>query len=342
MRAVLRCDASSVIGSGHLARCLTLARALRRVGFAVDVATREPSEHTRSWIMREGCGVLALGPHDDDVAAAGDAALVVVDGYTFPPSLHSSLRRPGRVVCVLDDLATGPVLGDVVLNGNLYAHDLGYDVPPDTVLLCGPELALVRDEFLVARAARELRGERAIASRVLVTMGGADPTGETEKALAALELVETNAPLDVRVVVGASNPRLDAIRSLAEAGTKHHVEVMVDVRAMGELMAWCDVALSAAGGTCLELACVGVASLVVVAAENQRGVGAALAAARLMDVVEGDPAALACALAALLSDGDRRRAMETAQRRHVDGRGKERVASRLAELVDAAVRSVRV
>jgi UDP-2,4-diacetamido-2,4,6-trideoxy-beta-L-altropyranose hydrolase len=338
MKAVLRCDASPRIGSGHLSRCLTLARGLLAEGFVVEVATHAPSEHTRAWIAREGCSVVDAGAGSDVTAAEG-AALVVVDGYDFPPSFHEALRRDDRLVCVIDDLAAAPVRGDVVLNGNLYAEELVYDVPAGAVLLCGPRYALVREEFVAARAAREARAWSEEASRLLITMGGADPTRETEKALAALEHTLLTSPLDVKVVVGAANPRSEAIRHLAAAQTKHRVEVLVDVRAMGALMEWCDVALSAAGGTCLELSCVGVAAAAVVVADNQRGVGGALRARGLMDVVgldageAVDAAVLAGSVARLLADAPRRRAMELAQRACVDGAGRERAAARLAMLV---------
>jgi len=336
MRAIMRCDASPRIGVGHLSRCLTLARGLVAQGFTLGIATRAPSEHTRRWIATEGHDLLVLEEEDEVAAterAARGASLVVIDGYDFGPSLPETLRRDHRVICVVDDLATEPVRADVVLNGNLYALELSYDVPRDTVLLCGPSFALVREEFVHARVSREARRPREDASRLLVTMGGADPTRETEKAFAALDALARQVRLDVKVAVGAANPRVEEIRRLAAAQRTHGVEVLTDVRAMGELMVWCDVALTAAGSTSLELACVGVPASVVVVADNQRGIGAALSARALMDVVDREPRVVAASIANLLANRPRRLAMEASQRRCIDGHGKDRAASRLSALV---------
>jgi len=339
MRALFRCDASAVVGSGHLSRCLTLARALRGEGFTVDVATRHPTEHALEWIAREGCGAIVLTT-DEPAAireAAEGAALVVIDGYTFGAAFQKALRRADRIVCVVDDLATSPLEADVVLNGNLYAGGLSYEVEQGTELLCGPEYALVREEFIDARKQRAGRSAD-LKQRLLVTMGGADPTHETEKVVTALRMENGIADLHVSIVVGGANPRAEAIRTaVASALPATQVEVLVDVRAMGSLMAECDVAVTAAGGTCLELACVGVAAAAVVVADNQLAVGEALSAGALMDVLgrsaEVDAARIGSAIVRLFRERERARAMEVAQRRRVDGRGKERVAARLTQLV---------
>src|SRR5689334_22459020 len=129
MNVVFRVDASSVIGSGHLSRCLTLARAFANAGDIVTFATRAPTEHTRKWVARAGHRIVEIeGASEVDAsrAAVSGADLVVIDGYTFDAELHGALRAPKRVVCVVDDTATSPIGGDVVLNGNLFAEALDY------------------------------------------------------------------------------------------------------------------------------------------------------------------------------------------------------------------------
>jgi spore coat polysaccharide biosynthesis predicted glycosyltransferase SpsG len=102
---------------------------------------------------------------------------------------------------------------------------------------------------------------------------------------------------------------------------------------MAEHMLWCDVALSAAGGTCLELACLGVPSLVIVVADNQRHVGESVEQRALMwnlgrsEVVGAST--IASALRDLLADDARRHRMTVDQRACVDGLGAERVAEAL-------------
>lgn len=341
---VFRVDASARIGAGHLSRCLTLARALASEGARVSVASRAPTDHARAWIAREGHALLAIAEDEDEIAAslerARDADLAVVDGYGFGPELLGALRAPGRVLAAFDDLGDRPLPVDAVLNGNLYGDAIDYAaLAPGALLLVGAQHALVREEFTAARRLRETR-PRPTLPHLLVTMGGADPTSETEKALAALDLLARRSiPLTATVVVGGSNPRAEALRAAA-ARLGPDVAVVVDVTDMGARMAASDLALTAAGSTCLELACVGVAALAVVVADNQRGVAEAVARLGLGRVLGESPAvtaeAMAGAIADLLADPAARAAMEREQRARVDGQGAPRVAAALTRLVRAA------
>lgn len=333
MRGLVRVDASTTIGNGHLARTLTLARALARQGFAMTFATHDPSASTRAWIAREGHAVHTLGAERDREEAsraAEGAALVVIDSYRFDRAYHDALRVPDRVVCVIDDLCDAPIGGDAILNGNLYGDTLPY--PADRTLLVGPSFALVRDEIVAARAVPRIAHDGP--PRLLVTMGGADPTGETTKVLSALSRIE--APLDVHIVVGGANPHADIVRLGAQRLAQHHMTVLVDIATMGAEMAWADLAITASGGTCLELTCVGVPSIVIEVADNQRLVSKALRDRDLMTVLgksmEVDARAITTALEDLLAARDRWPELVARQRTVVDGGGADRTAERLHAL----------
>ena len=333
VRAVFRVDASSTIGSGHLSRCLTLARALVNVGAEVTFATRAPSEHTRGWIVRERHRIVEVTGDDEAAAsrvAAGDAELVIIDGYTFGTDVHDALRGPARTLCVIDDTATSPVHADVVLNGNLFAEQLSY--PHAKRALLGPSYALVREEFSEARGKSDPdERSRRSSRRVLVSMGGADPAGATEAFLEALN--RDVAECEVVVIVGGANPRLATIRAMASRVTGHRVEVRADVARMSEPMLWCDVAVVAAGSTCLGLACLGVPSVVVAVADNQEPVAAELVRRGLMRSVgrfsDGSGRDLVRHLEEILVDSKGRETAAMRQRATVDGRGAWHAAAAL-------------
>ena len=60
MRVLIRADASPTIGSGHIARCLTLARVLRQQGGHVAFACRRLPGHRLDSLAAEGFETFAL------------------------------------------------------------------------------------------------------------------------------------------------------------------------------------------------------------------------------------------------------------------------------------------
>jgi spore coat polysaccharide biosynthesis predicted glycosyltransferase SpsG len=105
---------------------------------------------------------------------------------------------------------------------------------------------------------------------------------------------------------------------------------------MAEEMLWADLAISGAGSTAWELACIGVPSALIVVAHNQRLIaealdaeGAAVSLGWHEDLV---PARIAAIILQLRNDPTRREHMTRSGRCLVDGNGSERVASALWEI----------
>jgi RimJ/RimL family protein N-acetyltransferase len=103
---------------------------------------------------------------------------------------------------------------------------------------------------------------------------------------------------------------------------------------MPALMHWADVAVSAAGSTCWELAYLGVLFGTIVAADNQEQIADGLAAAgiaahfgRARELSSGK---LAADIASLMANDEQRRLMVAKGRRLVDGHGAARVVEVMA------------
>jgi UDP-2,4-diacetamido-2,4,6-trideoxy-beta-L-altropyranose hydrolase len=328
---LLRADAGLDIGTGHVMRLLALAWAWESTRQCL--LGRVPVTGLRQRLMDAGMGLwdlLVTHPDRGDLgalvslAAELHPAWVVLDGYHFDPDYQAAVRTLGVPVLVVDDMAHhSHYHADLLLNQNAGAGELHYAVDPDTRLLLGPRYCLLRPELRAARG--PMREVVSRARRLLVTLGGADPRGLTALALAAL--AHLGPAWEARVVVGAANPRLVELRE--QAAGLQGVEVCADVRDMGSFMAWADLALAAAGSTTWELAYLGIPTLLVAVADNQRPVARAAAAAGCAaDLGRWDDltaAGLAATLEQLAADSERRAAMSTAGRALVDGEGAARV-----------------
>ncbi len=304
MRVAFRTDASLEIGTGHVMRCLTLARALRDAGADCHFIIRTHPDHLGDRIVDERFAVELLpapgdslpdGPpahaHWAGVAWAQDAAetraalnvnppdWLVVDHYSFDARWEQAARADGTQVMVIDDLADRLHDCDLLLDQNFGHEATDYDglVPDRCVRLMGPRYALLRSEFREARAsALAERADRGL-QHLLITMGGVDAVDATSTVLIALRDAALPEGLRITVIMGSSAPALDRVRTLAQ-DMPWPTEVAVNVSDMAARMAVADLAIGAGGSTTWERCCLGLPSIIEETADNQAGIAQAMMA----------------------------------------------------------------
>jgi len=320
---------------------LALAQAWRARGGAAVFVSRCDSAALRERILSTGAELVPLAPGDSMEAdientlaqlLRREAAWLALDGYHFSLAQQQTLRGTGHPLLVIDDAAhLDRYCADILLNQNLSAAALSYRCDPETTWLFGPHYALLRPEFAHWRC--RFRGVPEVARKILVTLGGSDPNNFTARVIDALAQLDT-AGLEVRVVIGPANPRLPELIERADA-LAPQIQLLSRVSDMAELMAWADMAVSASGTTCWELACLGLPALLVIMAENQRGIAAELDAIEVAQNLgwhdDVSVERLAAAVNVLQHDSSRRLRMSEQGRTLVDGRGAERVAQALLE-----------
>lgn len=340
MSAILfRADGSSTIGTGHVMRCLALAQACRGIGSTPFFLSAKLPETLAQRIIREECALheLVAEPYgvEDRKETIGrvrkiGATIIVVDGYGFDADYQRALRAAGLTVLFLDDCGHATSYdAQFVLNQNAYADERMYAKRQnDTVLLLGSRYCLLRQEFLEWKSWK--RSTETKATKLLLTLGGADPQNATGTVLKALQNL-TN-PIEATVVVGDGNPHLPSLQSLAKTA-KFPVNIVVNATEMPRLMAENDMAISAGGSTCYELAFMRLPMLTIVLADNQKAVAASLeehgCSVNLGNINTLKDAMILREVSALIGDAVKRTSMAKAGGKLVDGEGADRVLMRL-------------
>jgi UDP-2,4-diacetamido-2,4,6-trideoxy-beta-L-altropyranose hydrolase len=302
-----RTDSSFTLGAGHLFRCLALADALRKRGASVFFFCAELPGNLNKFIDNTGYVVhnlppqmpgdkgisSSLHPHWSGIDWEIDAkntlevlagmpkpAWLIVDHYALDTRWERQMRPFTNNIMIIDDLADRPHDCDLLLDQNHYeGMERRYDglVPDRCEKLLGPRYALLRPEFAAAR--KTLRRRDGRVRRIFVFFGGSDLSNETAKTLEAIRLLN-RTEVAVDVVVGASNPKGDQIREICQRmpNTCFHLQV----GNMAELMALADLAIGAGGTTTWERCCLGLPTLALVLADNQREIVEAMSAAGAM------------------------------------------------------------
>ncbi len=291
MNIAFRVDASAIIGTGHLMRCLTLADALSQRGAQIQFISRYLPEYLQDMLLDKGyefrmfkspaneqidnlahshwLGTTQQSDADEALQILSDRTWewLVVDHYALDARWESALRQIVRRILVIDDIADRQHDCDILLDQNFYANmntryaDL---VSPFCTTLLGPEYALLRTKFSELR--KHVKSRSGEVHRVLVFFGGSDPENSTSRVLEALSS-PAFIHLDIDVVLGAANPHRTHIERQIESFPSAKLHIQIDN--MAELMCQADLSIGAGGSTTWERFCLGLPSLVVTIADNQ-------------------------------------------------------------------------
>lgn len=288
----IRVDASSQIGIGHFMRCLTLADALKRQGAQIRFVSRGLPDYLRDMLTARDMEFVLLNdavtteaPDDlahsswlgtsqaQDARDSAKALLdrkwdwLVVDHYALDARWESAMRCTAGQIMVIDDIADRQHDCDVLLDQNYYADmqtRYAGKVPEHCRLLLGPRYALLREEFRKLR--EQVKPRTGEVRRILVFFGGVDADNYTGLAVEALAGLGIEG-IAVDVVIGAQHPRRSDIEKIcATLGYVCHVQTS----RMAELMAAADFAIGAGGSATWERCCLGLPTLSICTAKNQR------------------------------------------------------------------------
>ena len=258
-------------------RCIALAQQSKKQGCKVTFISACENKSLRNKIIDEGFQLVSIKkPYPDPVDlettlvfinnSSSNNTWVVLDGYHFDMHYQQSIKNNGNPLLVIDDTAhLNHYVADIILNQNINAEYLSYSCEKDAKLLLGTEYVLLRDEFLSYKNWN--RATPKVAKKILVTMGGGDSGNVTLKVLCALEKVNING-LEIKVVIGANYPHLNTLNKVAK-DSKHKVELLQNVSSIPNLIIWADMAISAAGSTCWELAYFGLPAILIIISANQ-------------------------------------------------------------------------
>ena len=338
-RILFIANAGPAVGGGHVMRSLSLARALEPHGaecvFLAPPVAASILDHFAPQMSREE--VTSLDPASIADAVTGvpfDA--VVFDHYGLSRAEHEAVAA-GRPTLVIDDLADRPLAADLVLDAGPARVEADYALLTDAQLLLGPRYAPLRPEFAALREAAIARRGGPV-ERVLVALGLTDVGGVTAKVVDRLR--QRSGQLAFDVVLGGGAPSLPGLTRIAAHDPR--VTLHVDAQDMAQLTLDADVAIGAGGSTTWERCTLGLPSVLLVLAENQRAAARALVerdAALVVDVADDHfDAAFDRAAVRLLSDSATRARLTAASFELCDGLGADRVVEAFLAVIAAGRR----
>jgi UDP-2,4-diacetamido-2,4,6-trideoxy-beta-L-altropyranose hydrolase len=335
-RLVIRADGGVEIGFGHIMRCLAIADVAVAKSWEVVLAAAE-MPHDLQRKIPSYCtivtrpGGVAETTWLGDILANRNQQVLLVDGHQFDGPQRKAWQALGHPVVAIDDNChLAAYHANLLINPNRHAATLNYR--PDHTI--GGLMLGVR-YFPLRNALREILDRPLPAltdrHRVLVNFGGSDPALLTAPVSLALRSV-LPADIAIDIVIGPGHPERDRLAAWLTREIANSA-VYVDPADFGQLMANAGLAISAGGGTVLELAAFATPTLTVIVAENQE-LPARAAGHPFIDS-RGDNKAdeIAAVAAKLWADSGRRQQLSSELAHDVDGLGADRIVDQLETVV---------
>ena len=294
MNVLIRADASSLIGSGHIMRCLTLAVELKKHAVAVTFLTRSHEANLNHLILQFGFNIIFLEQMPIQNALSGyqkwlgcqeneDAQecishlktnhydWVIIDHYALGELWQNAIRPYVNFIMVIDDLANRTHDADLLLDQNYLIKTDSYEhlVPFGCNLLMGAKFALIRDEFLQYRDQSLAKIRPKNVKSLVISMGGSDPNNMSEHILQELALCSDNQFNNITLIVGEQNKHRQQLESFIQT-LDLNISLKVGVTNMAQILSQTDLVIGAAGSSSWERCCLGIPTIQVVLAENQK------------------------------------------------------------------------
>ena len=337
----IRTDANDTIATGHVMRCITIAKQIISAGCEVIFFTADDyaGDLLSQADMRYVCLRTDWDHMEEETALfrtelkkAGCKKLLV-DSYQVTRKYFSALSDLCKIVYI-DDCFEDIYPVDMIINYNAYHVRFPYEkvYAGRTKLLLGTAYVPLREEFELS-----ITGRITNDIRILLSSGGGDLCnalpGILTEAMHDQEL--QNVIFDV--VVGSFNRNAEELERQAKAHSNIRLHDHVDH--MAELMRQCTAAVSAAGTMLFELSAVQIPTVFFISADNQQYDHEFFAAEERMiyagDIRENRENCLkeiCSGLKHILKDADMRDKMKRKLHEVTDGRGALRIAEEIIGL----------
>lgn len=275
----IRTDGNDKIATGHIQRCLTIARAISELHDSIISQTRVifiVSDEKSEQILKERFEITDEFPihilqidHtglSEDVEGLFDcisqynASCLLIDSYfvneDFFEKLHNHTKNAGIMLAYIDDQQ---ILNkydiDVMINYSTVIMPASYMSVP--VRLCGKQYTPLRKQF--AECTYAVRDE---VTDIFISSGGTDPYG------ISLILCEKLRGYNLHILTSSLNRDILKLRDLASSNEK--ITVYEGIGNVASVMQKCDLGICAGGTTLGEICAIGLPAVSYIIADNQR------------------------------------------------------------------------
>ena len=218
-----------------------------------------------NWI---GTNWLVDAKQTTDALKSKEVDWLIIDHYGIDHKWEQKLRPYCKNIMIIDDLANRKHDCDLLLDQNLihnYKNRYKKLLPKNCTTLLGPEFALLQNDYKDLHLSAPTR--KGPVKRILVYFGATDENKLTEKTLLAfLQFNRKDIILDI--VLSSHSLQMKKIKMLSKKFK--NINIYSELKSLANLILKADLAIGASGSTTWERCCLGLPSIVITIADNQK------------------------------------------------------------------------
>ena len=277
-KILFRVNASNFIGTGHIRRCITIAKAARKLNIEPFFAINKNKSNHKYLLNDEKINFYEIEEQLDlendsketlKIIQNLNADILVIDSYAIESKWERYISTNSNIkLVVIDDLANRKHYCDLLIDQSFLREKGDYFplMEKDAQIFCGSQYAMLREEFSKARAISLKKREKFELKRILINFGGTDPNNVTLSLVKKLsEMPE--AKYKFSILVGINYKEKKALDN--SVNSLPNFKVVTNPKSVSNLLLNTDLVIGAGGTSAWERCCLGIPSFLLKIADNQ-------------------------------------------------------------------------
>lgn len=273
MKMLIRTDSNNYIGTGHIMRCMAIAKTAEKLGHNIKfvVADTDSELILCKYGMAYTCMNTVWNKLDEEVdkflKIIGEESpdCIIIDSYYVTLDYLKKIKAQCKVAYI-DDLNMFKYPCDLLICYANYYKKFNYEKiykKEETCLLLGPKYAPLREEFSERKVQKKKIGKKSI----LIMSGGTDKYHIVKRTLEEMDKTVGLENNNVIAICGIYNTDYDYLAEKYK--NDKNVVLLKAVDNVEKYMRKADIAVSAGGTTLYELCACGTPTICYSFVDNQ-------------------------------------------------------------------------
>ncbi len=273
-------------------RCLTLAKQFQQYDTSIHFFCRKSQTDSNYLVTDSGFELIELPALNIDeeclflvsILDSHGTDLLVIDHYDYLVKHETLLRKSQPVLCFDDTVISHNC--DFLINQHFFCKASLFDdkLPSGCKVFCGPQYALIRDDFRESKL--RVVNNTAKDVTIFVSLGATDNLNLLPKVIQVIEETFVDERPQIQIATSSSNAELVSLEFLIEQSTLD-ITLSIDSPRIGDMMKNSNLAVIAGGSLTLETFYMEVPSIVIQTAQNQSKIVAFLEQKGLALTIDG-------------------------------------------------------